>query len=191
VRGDICAICCGSEREQTVHCPLDCEYLQEARRREPLPDLNPRDFPNQDIRITENFLREHEALLVFGAVSLLGASLETVDALDNDVKEALDALVRTYRTLQSGLYYEARPTNPIAAAIFERMQERMADFRKRAAENSGVSVRDVDVLGVLAFLQRLEIQHNNGRHLSRAFIDFLRHQFPEPVAAESRPSVIL
>ena len=100
-------------------------------------------------------------------------------------------LVRTYRTLQSGLYYEARPTNPIAGAIFARMQERIEEFRKRAAEGSGVSVRDVDVLGVFAFLQRLEIQHNNGRPLGRAFIDFLRHQFPEPVSAESNPSLIL
>ena len=32
VRGDICSICCGTEREVTVDCPLDCEYLQEARR---------------------------------------------------------------------------------------------------------------------------------------------------------------
>ena len=30
VRGDICTICCGTEREITVDCPLDCVYLREA-----------------------------------------------------------------------------------------------------------------------------------------------------------------
>ena len=43
-----------------------------------------------------------------------------------------------------------------------------------------------NVLGVLAFLQRMEIQHNNGRRWGRAFVDFLRVHFPkvdEPEAA--------
>ena len=28
VRGEICAICCGTAREVTVDCPLDCPYLR-------------------------------------------------------------------------------------------------------------------------------------------------------------------
>jgi hypothetical protein len=192
VRGDICPICCGSEREQTVHCPLDCEYLQESRRHEKLPDVDPDAFPHRDIRISEDFLRENESLLVYCAVALMTAALEIPDTLDSDVKEALEALVRTYRTLQSGLYYEARPANPIAAAVFEQMQARIDDFRKHAAEHAGMPVvRDSAVLGVLAFLQRLEIQHNNGRRLGRAFIDFLRMQFPKTSAGNLQPSLIV
>ena len=34
VRGNICTLCCGTEREVTVDCPLDCEYLQEAHRQD-------------------------------------------------------------------------------------------------------------------------------------------------------------
>ena len=34
VRGHICPVCCGTERENTVSCPLDCPYLREARVRE-------------------------------------------------------------------------------------------------------------------------------------------------------------
>ena len=48
-------------------------------------------------------------------------------------------------------------------------------------------IRDSDVLGVLAFLQRLEIDRNNGRKRGRAYIDFLRTQFSvlsaQPISA--------
>ena len=49
------------------------------------------------------------------------------------------------------------------------------------AEEAGMqTLRDTDVLATLVFLQRLEIQHNNGRRRGRAFFDFLRTYFPEP-----------
>ena len=41
------------------------------------------------------------------------------------------------------------------------------------------TVRDTDVLGVLVMLQRMEFARNNGRARGRAFIDFLRQEFPE------------
>ena len=65
VRGDICTICCGTEREVTVDCPLDCVYLHEAHQHEKIEPTDPRKFPNQDIRVTEEFLRDHEPLLVY------------------------------------------------------------------------------------------------------------------------------
>ena len=64
VRGDICTICCGTEREVTVDCPWDCAYLQEARKHERSAQVNADGFPNQDIRVSEDFLRDHEPLLV-------------------------------------------------------------------------------------------------------------------------------
>ena len=54
VHGEICSLCCGREREVTLHCPLDCEYLQEARKHERPVDVNPEEFPNMDIRIEES-----------------------------------------------------------------------------------------------------------------------------------------
>ena len=54
-------------------------------------------------------------------------------------------------------------------------------------------LRDADVLGVLVFLQRLELQHSNGRRKGRAFLDFLRAYLPEPEEqpATAQPSLIL
>lgn len=181
MNGDICSLCCGTERENTVHCPLECPFLQEAHLRERREPMDEAAFPNRDIRITERFLKEREPLLLFLGVTILKAAAATPDAIDNDVREALAALVKTYRTLDSGLYYETRPENPIAASIQAHMQEDIQQFRKQLAEQTGMRrVSDTDILGILAFLQRLEIQHNNGRRLGRAFLDFLRGQFPEP-----------
>jgi len=110
VRGDICTLCCGNEREVTVECPFDCPYLEEARKHERTQLVNPDTFPNQDIRLKEEFLEEHEELLVAAGRSLLQAALDTPGAVDTDVREALDGLIRTSRTLQSGAYSTPRKT---------------------------------------------------------------------------------
>jgi hypothetical protein len=187
VHGDICSICCGTGREVTLDCPLDCEVLREARRHEKALPANPDRFPNQDIRVTERFLRDNESLVVFAGRALLDASLRTAGAIDFDVREALEALLRTYRTLGSGLIYETRPDNPVAARICSLIQEGVAQFRENETKQLGMTrTRDSDVMGVFAFLQRLEIDRNNGRKRGRAYIDFLRGQFPN---AESAPGV--
>src|SRR3984893_5684145 len=188
VRGDICTTCCGTEREVTVDCPLDCIYLRDAHRHEKIVPTDPHDFPNQDIRVSEEFLHGHEPLLLFLARTVLDAALSTSGAIDFDVREALDALIRTYRTLQSGVYYETLPTNPIAANICRIVQSGLAEFRKQESERSGMTqTRDADVLGVLVFLQRLELDNNNGRKRGRAYLDFLSTFFPEQ-PAESTPT---
>ncbi|MEO7651808.1 MAG: hypothetical protein ABIZ80_15195 [Bryobacteraceae bacterium] len=175
----ICPICCGTSREVTLTCPLDCQFLQEARKHERPPSVNPAEFPNQDIKLSENFLHENEALLLFLGRSVLEAGLNTPGAIDYDVRDALAALVRTYRTLESGIYYDTRPENAIAAGIYQRIQTGIAEFRRTETEHLHMTTtRDADVLGVLAFLQRLELDRNNGRKRGRSFLDFLRGQFP-------------
>ncbi len=189
LHADICTVCCGTEREQSVDCPLDCVYLQEAHAHEKPPDFDPDAVPNADIEVTEDFLRAHEVLLAFLGTAVYEGALEgsaqtatrvavvggsNISCTDYDVREGLEALVKTYRTLNAGLYYESRPVNSFAAAILDSVQIRLADLKKREIEATGsTSIRDATVLSILAFLQRLEYGHNNGRKRSRAFIDFL------------------
>jgi hypothetical protein len=175
---DICSICCGAEREVTVNCPLDCEYLQEARLHEKPSAILPEQFPNQDVRVTEEFLREHEALLMFLGAKLLEGSLAASGAVDGDVRDALDSLIRTYRTLESGLYYESLPSNLIAAAIHQNAQQAVDKLRKELSEKGAGGIRDVEILAVLVFLQRMALNRDNGRPRGRAFIDYLRAYFP-------------
>ncbi len=184
VSGDICSICCGSEREMTVRCPLDCGYLEEARLHEKLDQLPPEKIPNADVRVTESFLEANESLFVLLLTIVLKAALAE-EAIDSDVQEALDAGVRTYRTLDSGLYYETRPDNPIAARIQGRIREGIDEIRE-AIRRDGENIPDTTIQRLLVTCQRLAASWDNHRRYGRSFIDYLRRSTPplEPPAAD-------
>ena len=180
VDGEICPACCGTERENTIDCPLDCEYLREARAHDRPVALTEEDLPNRDIQISEDFVRKQEHVVMWLA-NALARVMEARRSVDADAREGLESLIKTYRTLEAGLIYETRPPNPFAAEIQEALKQAVEELRKRVTEASGMqTLRDADVLGSLVFLQRLELQHNNGRRRSRAFFDFLRTYFPAP-----------
>jgi len=193
VQGEICTICCGTERETTVACPLDCPHLREARKHERIEELPPDTMPNQDIRVTEKFLSEHEELLSFLGECLAAAALEVPGAVDFDVRASLAALIRTYRTRQSGLYYDSLPEDAVAASVYRLVEEGLEKFRKEETERLGVTrTMDSTVLALLVFLQRLELDRNNGRRRGRAFIDLLREiSGSEPGAAGHAASSLL
>jgi hypothetical protein len=175
VQGEICSICCAREREESIDCPIDCTYLQDAHEHERPPDLDPATLPNQDIQVAEEFLREREILLAFVAVTVLEGALESAGATDWDIREALESLIATWRTLESGIYYEKLPVNPYAASIATYARKKIEDVKNRELKETGErSLSDSDILVVLVFLQRLEYSNNNGRKRSRAFLDFLR-----------------
>jgi hypothetical protein len=186
-------VCCGEEREVSVTCPLDCEYLREARLHEKLPDVDPATLPNRDIVISEKLLRDNEDLLAFVSLTVFRTAMDTPGVVDQDVEAALDSLIRTYRTLQSGVYYETRPVNPFAAAVFENVQDALAEFRREEQAELGMTrTRDADCLAVLVFLQHFAIDRRNGRPRGRAFLDALRafhaaqpEPYPDPASASS------
>jgi hypothetical protein len=178
VRGDICTICCGTEREVTVACPLDCEYLQDARRHERAAPPDPEQIPNRDIKVGE-LVNEHPELIIALARTLTESALKTPGVTDFDMRDALDALIRTHRTLQSGIYYETRPANALAGEIFRDVQRSLEEFRTRERQEQGLSkTRDSQILRALVFFQLLELDRNNSRRKSRAFIDLLRGFHP-------------
>jgi hypothetical protein len=194
VQGDICTVCCGTEREVTVSCPLECEYLRNARKHERVEPLDAEHIPNLDIRVSEVLLENNQELLEFLSRTLAAAALETPGAVDRDVRDALAALIRTYRTLQTGIYYQTLPENALAAKIFRTVEDAVAEFRRRETERLGMSrTRDTDLLGLLAFLERLELDRNNGRPRGRAFLDLIREpQLESPDgSSDSSPLVLL
>jgi len=194
VRAEICAPCCGTSREVTLYCPLECAHLQEAHRHERHPELDPEQMPHPDIEITERFLERNSVLIDFLAKALVRHT-ETASTLsDYDVREALNAMIQTYRTLQSGLYYESRPSNLYAAELQRRLREDLNQYLQQQRERAGLTVvRDADVLGVLVFLRRVEFTSNNGRPRSRAFLGLLRERFATAGASngDSSPTLYL
>jgi hypothetical protein len=194
VGGDICPICCGTHRESELLCPLPCEYLQEAHEHESPESVPEQDISNQDVLVTEEFVAEHEELLLFCVYSLLQASLRTPGTVDSDVMAALESLIQTQRTLQSGLVYEHVSPNAVAAGIQRSFAASLADYQRLREEREALSpVRDEEILKTLVFLHRVGQQNQNGKPRGRMYLDLLRHLTPETDDSEgqSRPGLII
>ena len=195
VTGEICPSCCGSERENSISCPLDCSYLRDARLHHKPAKLDDQSIPHLDVPLSQGFVERQEPVILYLCFHL-SRDMQEAGACDLDVREALETLIQSYRTLQSGLIYEARTANPYAAAVRENLKKAIEELRHTLAAERGMeTLRDKDVLGCLVFVQRLELQYNNGRRKSRAFLDFLRSSLPKPTdadaAADPQPRVQL
>jgi hypothetical protein len=174
IREEICTGCCGASREETIDCPLTCQYLAEAHRHEKKPPSDPENMPGKDIPIHDDFLRANEFLIVLLGSAMSEAVRPHASATDADAVDALDALAKTWRTLAAGIYYETKPVNPVALDMFDAVKARVDDMRLRmkAAETTQ-SLPDDVVLGVIVFLQRVAFGLNNGRSKCKAFLVFL------------------
>jgi hypothetical protein len=184
VHGDICTICCGTEREQTIDCPLECEYLQLAHAHENT-EVPENVLPDLGVVVEEDFIRQYEWVLILLGSAIVDGYKEFPAATDFDAREALDALVKTWKTLESGLVYETKPANPYAAAIGDSVKARVEDIQARLSENGEPGyLPDSAVLKLLVFLRRLEYLDNNGRKRSRSFLDMLNRSYVIPPEAE-------
>jgi hypothetical protein len=185
VHGDICSICCGTEREQTVLCPLDCAYLHEAHLHERVPEVDLAKIPNIEFNLTEKFLQENEGPLIILGAAVFEAVMNSRNATDYDAREALQALIVSYKAIETGLVYESKSVNPYAAAIYELVQQRVRDVRDLNAKGdpTAIELRNRAILGMLIFLQRLEYRNNNGRKRSRAFLEILRKFYSDHLEA--------
>jgi len=187
VHGRICPQCCGEQREVTLDCPSACVYLQQAREHErarPLQDLDQAAlFPQ--VEIGEQFLYEHEHLIL-GLSYALAKSAQADGAItDADLMAALGSMTKKQETLvNSGLHYETPIASLSQQAVVAQVHEMLKGYREAEQKQLGYSrLHDSDVLGALVFLVRMGHARTSGRPKSRAFVDFVRAQFPEKQSA--------
>lgn len=195
----ICAQCCGEARENTIDCPSDCVYLQQAREHEKPRSGEELDaaalFPQ--IEVPRQFVYEHEHLLVGLSFALAKSARADHSLNDQDVIAALTAAARTYETLaNSGLHYQVSPGSPGQQAILAELEKTLKEYREIEQKHRGFSsLRDSDVLRAMVFLVRMGHARTSGRPRSRALIDSLFAQFPEKESLietpETAPSRII
>jgi hypothetical protein len=155
-------------------------------------------MPGQDVPIDDEFLHKHEFLIVLLGSAMFEPVRDDVKVTDADAVDALDALTKTWRTLNSGIYYETKPVNPVALEIYDAAKDRVEDLRRRAKEaEASTSLPDNLVLGVLTFFQRVAFGLNNGRTRCKTFLEFLSQSYIDMVEEEEmaeaaeEPRVIL
>jgi hypothetical protein len=191
----ICAIDCGTEREVTIDCPIDCAYLVAAHRWEethpkplvesevPFPDVS---FPSDLIHTRQNVLSGLGYTVVIYAGDQRSLN-------DSDVFAALQGLAETRRTLLSGIYYEKPPAIPVAAGLYAVLAKFIEDEKKHAAEHPEFpALKDTEIFHLLVFFLRFGRMRSNGRPRTRAFLGFLRSQIPTEIGvAKEEPRIIL
>lgn len=191
VHGRICPQCCGEQREVTLDCPSDCPYLLQAREHEkprPLDGLDQaRLFPS--IELADQFLYDHEHLIVGLSFALANAIRKDRAINDADLLAALATLASSYETLvNSGLHYETAMTSLSQQAVAGEIQAMVKQYRETEEKHLGYSrLRDSDILRALVFLLRMGYTHTSGRLKSRAYADFVLSQFPEKQSAIAAP----
>jgi hypothetical protein len=208
VHGKICPQCCGEQREVTLDCPSDCPYLQQSREHAktqsgPIPEHD-REALFPEIEIPEQFLYQREELIIGLSFALLKSadaghtsadrsmadrSIADRAMTDQDLIAAISTLARSYHTMaNSRLIYEPQIVNLAHKAAYQNVAREVdtmvKQFREAEQQHIGhTRLRDSEVLMALVFLLRLGLARTSGRPKSRAFVDFLRAQFPRKQTA--------
>lgn len=179
----------------TLDCPSDCPYLQQARQHE-----NPRHIAELErdaflpsVEVGEQFVYEHEHLLMGLSFALAKSTRASRSLVDRDLIAALTSLAKSYETLvNSSLIYGEASTNLAHQTIAKEVETMVKEYRDAEHNHLGFTrLRDSDVLKGLVFVLRLGLNRTNGRPKSRAFVDFLMKQFPEkqsPIASPDETS---
>jgi hypothetical protein len=191
VHGRICPQCCGEQREVTLDCPSDCPYLQQAREHEKpraSGDLDPAALFLQ-IELGDQFLYEHEHLIMGLSYALCKATRADRSMNDRDLIAGLTSLARSYeRLVNSGLHYDEPAQGAAQQLVAAEIQNMVKEYREAEVKHTGYSrLRDSDVLKTLVFLVRMAHGRTSGRPKSRAFVDFLASQFPEKQSVIASP----
>jgi len=195
LHGRICPQCCGEQREVTLDCPSDCPYLQQARQHEEPKRLE--DLPAEEtfpaIEVSEQFLREHEPLMLGVWHTLSRRYAADRNLTDREVIGALANMAKSQQTLvSSGLVYEEALPSLAQQAIIDALRQLLQEFRELEQKHIGHStLKDADVLKTLVFTLRLAHMQTSGRPRSRRFLDFLRERFPDAqtaIATADEPS---
>ena len=178
----ICSVCCATEREVRLDCPVDCPYLIAAHRyeQEHRQPLAPSEVPFPSVELSSDLLYKNEVFLSGLGYALLKFSAEQRDSADGDIFTALEALAETYRTLVSGIYYEKPPTAPLASALYAALAAFIQDYKKQESSQKGfTALKDSDIFHSLVYLARVCRLSTNGRPRARIFLELLRAQYPQ------------
>ena len=189
----ICSVCCGTEREVTIDCPTDCEYLAASREYDlSRLEVDWSKVPFADVQFKPSFAETHGGLLIDLDHAVCVYAAEHRELVDTDVLGALRSLAETYRTQASGIIYERPPDYPLQRGLYLHLQEAIKKFREMTTRESGMTVvRDSDFRDALIFQTQICAAYMNGRPKGRAYLDIIRKQFPKEEFQRSASNIVL
>jgi hypothetical protein len=168
----ICSVCCGTKREVEIECPAACPHLQVGRAYE--SEKRPVD-PTLSARIQnlgEDFVRRFSWVMDVLCTEVLVEYRTSQWLLDSDVIEAYKALGQSFKTLDSGIYYDSLPENAVQRSLYSRLK---GTLEKLMLPDAGrpTPLRASDVVNVMDFLVFVASANSNPRPKSRQYLHFL------------------
>jgi hypothetical protein len=152
----------------------------------------PGEVPYPGAEFSSDLIHERRAIVSGLAYHILKAAVENPGLADGDALTALGALAETYRTLGTGIYYEKPPDATLPRALYGELAHFLGEVRKQEAESAGfATLKDTEIFHLLVFLLRVGRHRTNGRPRSRAYLDFLRAQFPRSAQLEKEAPRII
>ncbi len=206
----ICAVCCGTEREVTIDCPSDCAHLIASRRYDEERGTfrpsqgKPAELPFPDVAVPQDLVHLHRRFLSGLGYTILLFWKQTRSLTDVDALTALEHLAQTYQTLRSGIYYEKLPDAALPHELYRQLATFIQEYQKKEAQSGGpaavsrglgmagvAALPEKEIYQILVFLLRVGKSRTNGRPKSRAFLDFLRAQYPAEADLKKEESRII
>jgi hypothetical protein len=184
----ICPTCCGTKREVEIDCPSDCAYLKQGRRYE--TNLNPIGTETPHREFSQQFRHRYGVVITTLAQVILEERVGNPSLLDADVREVLEALKATTKTLSSGIHYETLPQGGAAAMSLYRGLKSLVDEMMRPHGLTDDALRVSEAPDVLDFIVVSVDLHSGGRPKSRRYLDWLSSVAPAPDKDESGHPIV-
>lgn len=192
----ICAQCCGEKRVLEIDCPETCEYLKAGRERETedfYRHMRSRD-PETHQKMM-HFVSEHQDALAHLEYMLARERLSDRNLTDNDVLQAVNILLDTYRTEDKGVLYEKTSDDLRVEALRRELKKVIESFRnpegqdkKGIVDPTASRMQLSEAIECLEFLRSIATAYLEDRGTASGYVDFLARLFPRE---EKRSSFLM
>lgn len=191
----ICPVCCGQKREVEIDCPADCVYLHSGREYERSRRVRQGEGAQLTARLWDRSFQAGNMELLTGLWTAIHESRSQSPGLvDGDVREAVERLARTYRTLEGGIYYDHVPDTLTQKVLYASLKS-LLDKRRKPEDLSATTPKTGDVLDCLQLTLEMANVCDTSRPRSREFLDQLSAMVSqstrEPSHLENSPKIVL
>lgn len=119
---------------------------------------------------------------------------QSPDLVDADVREVLERLLRTYQTLEGGIYYDHVPDTLTQKALYGSLKS-LLDKRRNPEDLSASTPKTGDVLDCLKMSLEMANLSDSSRPKSREFLDRLSgmvsRSTEDPSHLKNPPKIVL